>query len=286
MPSIRNLRLQDWKPYVDIIKKYFGLNHPSLGLELEFVNKGIDPDRTFTIKELIHSDSIGRVFDNYFPNAQSRDAFVCFLWLVGNLYYGDNISLYDQAMFENIEDDLYWSTIEQEILHLYIFMQKHTSAEPVNVRIGKESIKIDNTNAWLQAILNNHVFPNCLPNVQNSSEAEALLLKKGKGAGAPLKHPEVNTIVNGVANLFFDEGLVTENAPLNLCGFLKQYLVLMNLIAEGDTTIDEEWIKAQIHNFKKKSKDPRLFTSESKEVSLEELKEIGNYPVKWAFSHK
>lgn len=278
----RHLLLKDIKPYVDVIKQYFGLNHPNLDLELLIVERGIDDERTFALTEFITKDEVETVFDELFKGAEHGDSFVSLLWLVGNLFYGNSINLYEQYLYENVEDDIIWSTIEQELLSLYIFMQKHTLAETVTIKIDQETLNLPNTNTWVQAILNNHVFPNCLPKIHNSAEAEALLWRK-KGAGAPPKHPEVNAIMNGIANLFLDNELIKERAPRNLCRFIKRYLTLMRLVDSDDSIIDEEWIKSQIHNFRKKSKDPRLATPEIKDVSPEELKDAGYYPVKWAF---
>ena len=282
--QIIQLLLKTLKPEVALIKRYFGLNHPNLDLELLIVEKGLDPERTFPMTEFIPAEEIGRAFDEFFADAQQQEAIVRVLWLVGNLYYGDSVKAYEQYFCEETEDDLFWSTIEQELLQLYIFRQKHKAAGPVTIKVGKESLEIPNTNGWVQAILDNHVFPNCLPKTHSAADAEQLIWKKD--AGAPVKHPEVNAIVNGVATMLFDFQVIKERAPMILCRFIRKYLVMMELISEGDPTLDEEWIKSQIHNFKKKSKDPRFPTREIKEVSPEDLKEAGYYSVKWAFSRE
>ena len=93
--------LKDIKPFVEPIKKYFGLNHPSLELELDAMLRD-DKDknkneRTYLIVENVDFELLGALLGKSFPELESEriDYYQNLLWLFCNLYYGKSNDAYE-----------------------------------------------------------------------------------------------------------------------------------------------------------------------------------------------
>ena len=265
------------RPHVEPIKKYFGLSHPNLELELLLLDR--DPDRMFKMPEYIRGEEIKKAFKKAFPDEGLTETQLDFLWLVANLYFYKSHDNYEFARREE-SGDFEWYPIEQDLLKLYSFFEENTDGGELTLKIGKRSLQLDNEFAWLQSVFKKQVFPKCLPGIHSKAEADALTA--GKKAGRPTVRTKENAIVCGLADYFSDEGLIKERAPKSLCEFAKKYLEMMWLIEDGDQTVDEDWIKAQINHHKKNSKDARFWTPEIRSLTLEEMGQITD-PMSWIF---
>ena len=264
------LKLAEMKPYVERIKEYFGLNHPNLDSELLLLED--DPEREFKLTAYVTYDEIKNAFIKAsFNQVGDVEEYVSLLWTVANLYYGDLFQRYEEYEMEEEEDYLRWKCIEEDIVQLYRFMANHKTEEPVTVKIGSDSIELKDYFRWFQALMDYHLFPNCIPDVTSVEQADKFLKKD---QGRKIENKVASAIINGVANLFKDEGLVTARAPKNLCQFLQRLLTLMDLKDSGGREYKEDVIKSTINNIQRQKGDPKIFTPEIREVSIEELKII------------
>ena len=279
IPRVIPVRLKDVQPYVDPIKKYFGLSHPNLELEMFLLDR--DPERKFEFTESVSQEEIVAALKSEFPDIVFTEFQKDLLWLVANIYYGTSYDDYNYYM-EYEEGCPQWCPIEQDILRLYSFMAGHQGEEKVTIKMGKDTITLSNVYAWVQSVVEKQILRNCLPDVHSKEEAEARINKTK--AGHPEQRTKENAIVNGVALFFADEKLIEGRAPKNLCAFIKKYLEMMGLIKPGDSTVDEDWIKSQINNFHKKGKDSRFWTPEITTPTLEELSKPD--PMNWVFPIK
>lgn len=265
-----SLRLEEMKPYVEKMKDYFGLNHPNLDMELLLLED--DPEREFKLTAYVTYDEIRDAFIKAsFNQVGDVEEYVSLLWTVANLYYGDLFQRYEEYEMEEEEDYLRWKCIEEDIVQLYRFMANHKTEEPVTVKIGSDSIELKDYFRWFQALMDYHLFPNCIPDVTSVEQADKFLKKD---QGRKIENKVASAIINGVANLFKDEGLVTARAPKNLCQFLQRLLTLMDLKDSGGREYKEDVIKSTINNIQRQKGDPKIFTPEIREVSIEELKII------------
>lgn len=265
-----SLRLSDMKPYVEIIKEYFGLNHPYLDMELLLLDD--DPDREFKLIAFVPYDDIKKaLLDASFNVGEDIEEYTSLLWTVANLYYGDMYQRYEVAAMEEADDYLRWNCIQEDITRLFAFMGNHKSEEHINIRVGNDSVELDNPFRWFQSLLDNHLFPNCIPDIKDVQQANQVL---SRAKGRKIDNKVATAIVNGVASFFKDEGLITARAPKNLCSFLWKFLVMMKLKDASDYLFSESSIKNWINNIRGQKDDPKIYTPEIREVSIEELKEI------------
>lgn len=264
-------------------KKYFGLYHPNLSLEMELLDD--DPERECRVSEFVTMEDLKEILQPSFTSLIEDKVFLNLLWFVSNLYYGKSVENYTQCFDEDCQDDLEWNAIKKDIAKLYSFMADHKTEEPVTISIGKDKVVLDNHDSWFQGLTENQLFLNCIPEITDKAQAEELLEKK---PGRPKTRRVVNMIVNGMARLFADEGWIEGRAPKSLCTFIKRFLELMDLINKDDVFVTEEWIKAQISNLQKPGKDARLDTIECEDCSIEELKVVpqSTRALNWLFPKK
>ena len=278
-----SIPLKNLVPYVEMTKKYFGLYHPSLSLEMELLDE--DPERECPMSEFVTMEDLKGILQPSFASLVEDKVFLNLLWFVANLYYGKSVENYTQCFNEDIQDDLIWNVIKEDIAKLYSFMADHRTEEPVTISIGKNKVVLDNYFRWFQGLTENQLFLNCIPEVTDKAQAEELFAKK---PGRPKTRREVNTIVDGIARLFADNGWIEGRAPKSLCTFIKRFLELMHLIEKDDVFVTEEWIKAQISNLQKPGKDARLDTIECEDFSIEELSAVSKSTraLNWLFHKK
>ncbi len=265
-----SLRLSEMKPYVEIIKEYFGLNHPNLDMELLLLDD--DPDREFKLISFVPYDDIkNALLDASFNMGQDIEEYSSLLWTVANLYYGDMYQRYEEVAMEEADDYLRWNCIKEDITRLFAFMDNHKSEEHISIKVGNDTVELDNPFRWFQALMDNHLFPNCIPDIKNVKQANQIL---AKAKGRKIDNKIATAIVNGVATYFKEKGLITARAPKNLCSFLWKFLVMMKLKDSSDYLFTESSIKNWINNIKGQKDNPKIFTPEIREISIEELKEI------------
>jgi hypothetical protein len=267
----QDLILKNLRPYINEIKKYFGRERPDLEWEMALLDD--DPERTYEMIEYVTTKEIEDLLDKFIPISENKGVYVDLLWLVANLYYKDSHSLYQDHIQNDLDQDnntLRW--IQKDIMRLYLFLQDHPKECPMTISVGKDKVELNDAFGWFQSVMAHHVFPNAIPDIKTKEDAESILRKK---AGRPETRTEVNAIVNGIARMFADDGLVKGKAPKELCLFIQQFLVKMELIEEDDKTVTPEWIKAQISNLSKPGKDPRFDSfGEVEECSFDDLKMV------------
>jgi hypothetical protein len=165
-------------------------------------------------------------------------------------------------------------------------MQEHKNSEEVTIQFGKgqsNKVTLNNTFRWFQGLLDNHLFPNCIPDISSREQAKESLARK---AGRPEANKVVNAMVNGLANLCKDEGVITASVPKLLLCFIYDILLVMELVRPDDNVVTLDWIKAQISNLKKAGKDARIFTPETRTCSPTETPIIPEYEKRldWLFN--
>ena len=265
-----SLKLAEMKPYVEIIKKYFGLNHPTLDMELSLLED--DPDREFQLYAFVTYDEIkDALIKASFNPVEDLDEIVRTIWTVANLYYGDLYQRYEAYKMAEADDYLRWNCIKEDLVRLYRFMSHHKTDEHITIKIGTDNTEINNYFQWFQALLDYHLFPNCIPDITCVDKADKFLMKE---QGRKVDNKIASAIINGIANLFKDRGLITARAPKNLCSFLQRLLTLMDIKDSSGRLYKEDVIKSTINNIQRQKGDPKIFTPEIKEVSIEELKSI------------
>ena len=272
------------KPYVEIIKRYFGLNHPNLDWELLLLDD--DPEREFELVAFIPYDDIKKaLIDASFNMGEDVEEYTRLLWTVANLYYGDSYQRYEEAAMEEADDYLRWNCIKEDIVRLYAFMDGHKTEEHIIIKVGQESVELANPFKWFQSLLDNHLFPNCIPDIKDVKQANQILVKS---RGRKIDNKVATAIVNGVATYFKEKGLIAARAPKNLCSFLWKFLVMMKLKDASDYLFTEASIKNWINNIQGQKDDPKIYTPEIRKVSIEELNEIPLYvrADRWLFHPK
>lgn len=267
---VYDIKLEVMKPYVDLMKKYVGLNHPQLDWELMLLDK--DPERLFQLTAFVPHEIIRKAFEeSSFNPVGNSDVYISFLWMVANLYYDNSYQLYEDAIMEDEWDYLAWEATRKDIVMLYRFISNHQSSEPVSIRIGSDTLEVDNHFKWIQALLKNQLFPNCIPDITSVEQADKDL---AKAKGRKTESKVATAIVNGIANFFKDEGLVNTRAPKNLCSFIRKLLIMMKLKDAGDKTFSDTIVKNWINNIQKQKGDPKIFTREIKRATIDDLKKV------------
>lgn len=283
MVYIYDVPLKAIEYYAVYIRKYFGLYHPNLDLDLELLKN--DPDRTFKLYEVVLHDEIEVAFDEggFTYEEGTRRGYLELLWLVANIYCFNYYQRYqDYYTYEVEYDSLLWETVKDDILKLYIFLQDHMAEAPITIKIGGKKVVISDYDGWFQALMNNHLFPKCLPEIHSKDQA---LKKLKKSPGRKVQNKLAVAIINGIATLFYDEGLVTERAPKNLCIFIRRYLVMMEILDLDYSVINEASIKSAINYASKKKTDPRLPSRPVTDATIEDLRLSGFIPEeRWLFS--
>lgn len=280
--NVYHLPLRDMEPYVNLVKQYTGLFHPSLEPELALLE--VDPDRSFELYEYVLHVDIETAFDegHFTCDTDLRRVCIDLLWLIANLYYGDFYQQYQDYFNDMVSDELTWDEIYDDILRLYAFMHDHKAAVPIEMKYGKEKVVIMDTEGWFQALMDNHLFPKCCPEIKSK---EQVIERFRKSAGRKVENELAVAIINGVAKFFADKELIKGQAPKNLCSFIRQYLILMELLDLDYRVISETSIKSAINYAAKKETDPRLPSTEVSDATLEDLKHLGVIPgERWLFT--
>lgn len=277
------LLLKNIKPYAEGIKECFGLYHPTLNLYLDLLDDEGNDDQEIFVREYVTNEEIRQILVDSFPEKDENPRIVDFLWLLANLYYGNSIETYREKENETA-DNQQWEYIENKLLKLYCFMAEHKDAKEVTVTVGDDKLVLGNEFYWIHAILDNRVFPNCIPYVHSKEEAEALLPKKK--AGRPESREKETNIVCGLQKFFKSQGYIEGEAPKNLTKFIRKFLVLMDIIKEDDLNITENWIKSQIKNIKQSGKDTRYWTNEAEDVNVHDPSLFQTDPIWWIYPHE
>lgn len=287
-PCIKPVNIFALEPYIPLLQKYFGLPFEQLELELLAAKHDPEHEHPFEIWEYVSIENIGELLEPYFGDVEIEGDLLILLYLVANLYYEGNVAAHDSAMIEDNFQQIENAQIREEIAQLYSFMQKrksqpisgdenHIPTKQLRLVAGKEKLDIKDTCCWFEALLENYLFPNCLPDVENDEDAQKLW-KREKKAGRPARK-EVHAIINGVNNFLKDKGVVdkTVTAPTNLCKFLRDYLEAMGYLENpvDASAINSVSIKTWIHKFEEKEDKPQFADSGLKSPSsFEELEEL------------
>ena len=172
---------------------------------------------------------------------------------------------------EEEADFLRWDCIRKEIIQLYGFMANHKKETSISVKIGTDRVELNNSFGWFQALLKYHLFPKCIPDITDVEAANKALAKE---KGRKTESKVATAVVNGVSSYFKDEGLVSSRAPKNLCSFIRKMLIMMHLKDGNDKTFSDAVVKNWINNIQNQKEEPKIYTPEIREVSVEELKNI------------
>ena len=343
-------------PYFKVLDEYFGQCLPGLAIALEEIElNGESADCDWRITEHVSSPDIIKVFEDY-GIVKERDGFryIDLMWLVCNMYYGDNYNAYSKAQingadraYENIQKSsakLFlllneydssrgklllererikkdweektrefwrnrrtevrvekerewgkealngpdWKNVEEEIkkdvdgiikdemeeqLHELEEWKKIDTAydklEHVTLKIGGESVVLDNAAWWFEDLIRNHLFEHFLHDVDTVDQAKALNTK------TPGKKPEDNRItamVYGISQLFHDRGLVATKTNTNLTRFIQSILRLMDLKNNAGKLPTLQQIEKMIENLPNAKTDPKFFSASLRPASVEDLK--------------
>ncbi len=277
---VRDIPLKNMGWVIELTKKYFGFNHPSMQAEYDLIK--IDPDRTIKLYERVLYENIETAFDEgkFTYKEEDKVAYVEFLWFVANLYYGNSYQLYEDANLDMKSNVLMWEDVFDDIRAFYAFMWKHGKKNHITIKIGKDKTTLKNTDGWFDALMDNHLFPKCLPSIYGKE----LPPEESKKKGRKIKNKVATAIINGIARLFADEELIQDQAPKNLCAFIKEYLILMDILDLDYSVISGASIKSAIDYASKKEDDPRLPTIEWENATMEDLPSSGINPgEKWLY---
>ena len=289
-PSIIDIDIKLLKPYIPLLQQYFGLPFPELELEWEAAQMETNPDadHSFRMNEYVSSKTVEDLLHSNFDRIKNEDQIKSLLWLAANLYYSGNLESHEAYDTESVLDQIEQSTIREEIAQLYSYVQKRKQTQTVGVgeyafpgkpielvSDDKTVLRIDNTDCWFEAMLENHLFPNCLPDVENDEDAQMFLEKNSNAPGPKTKRVN-NAIIHGVEMFLHDQEVVDSKpaAPQNLCMFIRDYLTAMGLLDDmNEKDRAYFWINIQkrIPEFRKKDEKTKLFNVELKSVSIEEL---------------
>ena len=273
------MKYSEIRPIYNNLKKYIGTNYQQL---TDFANHDAFLDKEVNLPEFVSFDEVSKLLHKYFE-VYIPDEVVSVLWLNANVNYESKYLATQEYINDNIvdivgEDQFYWEDIQKDLLHLYVFLNQNTDAAmtPLKLSRGKRcSINIDNTLNWLTCFLNNYCFPTVLPAISTVTDAENKLKEMTKKPrGRKVERPMENAIINGVAQIATDYKLIKDEAPLNLCDFIYDYLCMMKVIKVDDPYINSERIGKQIPKLKEYVHSPVLFTPEGRIVTLEELVEM------------
>ena len=123
MVNRNEYKLNDLIVAFDAILDYYGMTDPIIRKKMAIVHNDPDKEQWVQIDERVGYDDLGRLFDlGGFETKGYREKFVTLLWLVANLYYGDNYYKAYQ-MIESSDEaiaDLRYSEVRSEVLRFYI----------------------------------------------------------------------------------------------------------------------------------------------------------------------
>lgn len=279
---VYNVPLKTVDFYADYVRQYFGLYHPSLEAELSLLDR--DPDRTFKLYEIVRHKEIETAFDegDFASEENTRRLCIELLFFVANIYSYNFYEKYKEHLIDQVSDQLLWEEVREDILRFYVFMKTIPNEGPISIKMGKSKCVIKNYDHWFQALMDNHLFHNCLPEIQ--SKEHALKVLKGN-PGRKVESELAIAIITGIARLFADAGLISGRAPKNLCTFIKQYLVMMDILDLDYSVISLSSIKSTIDYALRTGKDTRLIPTGWETVSREEMQTSEQKPgERWLYS--
>jgi len=285
--TVRSIDVRELKPYISLLQNYIGLPFPQLELECMAAERETNPEakHEFRIIESVTYEKICKLLNKHFDHIDAKSSIPSFLWLVANLYYYGNIEEQEQLDIEFTLDQREELQIREEIAQLFTFIQQRKSIQLIGdgqyglegrpIEFGSEdksSLRIHNTSCWFEALLENYLFPNCLPDVASDEDAQRIWKKKRKKVGRKSR-TNTNAIIHGVDSLFHDAGLVRGVAPTNLCEFLFDYLDTMGYLNDPTDRLSlaPSTIKTYIHNLRKETASPQFGNAVFKKASIEEL---------------
>lgn len=297
MPEV-HISLQKFQPFIPILKEYFGFPFVQIELavkasefnevlggeasELDEFLGDLFPDAKHNIgfEEYVSHEVINGLVKKHFDGVIMSAELLETLYIAANLYYYRNVPNYEYAQELDIYGQKELSIMREEIAKLYSFLHQHYekgkngSSRPISINVDKEQLVIPNTLGWLDALLENHLFPNCLPDVKSDEDAKAMWDRKKK-SGRPSR-VEINAITHGVAKLFHDRKIVEDTAPAKLCEFILDLLKEMGHIhdATDKQVITPGWIKSEIHRTKKEWDQPGFHNTPIRIATLEELNTV------------
>lgn len=287
---IRDIDVRKLRPYIPLLQEYIGLPFPQLELACLAAERETNPEAVheFRIIEFVPFTKIEEMLSKHFDPIEDNSCVPSFLWLVANLYYCGNTEAQEASDTESVLGQIERSLIRDEIAQLYTFIQQRKALRLVGDEqyglwgrpIAFESedktvLRIHNTSGWFEALLENHLFPNCLPDVANDEDAQRLWKKENRKVG---RKPRTNTnaIIHGVESFLHDVEIVKGVAPTNLCEFLFDYLDAMGYLSDPTDrySLAPSSIKAYIHNLRKETASPQLNNVVLENKSVEELSRI------------
>lgn len=288
--NVWNIDIRELKPYIPLLQKYIGLPFPELEMACVAAETETNPEaeHSFSLIERTSPKTITKLLQKYFNDVArpvDESKIVFFLWLAANIYHPGSIAEQESADIEFAFNQIEEMYVYEEIAQLYSYIQKRKSlhvcgdtvygvpGKPIEfVSDGKVSLKIHNSCCWFEALLENYLFPNCLPDVASDEDAQRIWKKERKKVGRKSR-TETNAIIHGVDLFLHDEGLVDSVAPTNLCEFLFDYLDAMGYLSDPTDRLSlaPSSIKAYIHNLRKETASPQFGNVVFKQVSIEEL---------------
>lgn len=278
MSQVR-IKLQNVKPFIPILKEYFGFPFTELELAVKASELEENPDNetSFDLEEYVSHNAICGLAKKHFNGVTMSAELLDTLYFAANLYYYRNVPNYEYAQEVDNYGQIELSIMREEIAELYSFLQRlqikgeSGPGRLVTIKVNKEKIVFPNTLGWLYALLENHLFPNCLPDVKNDEDARSIWDKRKK-SGRPSR-AEINAIVHGFAKLLHDQKVVDDIAPAELCEFILDLLMEMGHIHDetDKLVITPAWIKSQIHRTEKQWDGPGFHNTVMRSPTLEEL---------------
>lgn len=282
-----NIPASTLKRYIPLLQQYIGLPFPEPELEVAAAERGDNPDAICEIRGVEHvsHSTITMLLRKHLDQPEKPSDISYFLWLAANLYYCGNISANEDSLLNSVINQYEEKWIQEEIAQLYSFIQRRKDIarngdkefHSITFVSGDKQTKltIHNTYCWFEALLENYLFPNCLPDVTSDEDAKKIWEKEKQQPG-PKAQKDKNAIIHGVEMFLHDYGVVTNaEAPKNLCTFLYYYLDAMNLQKVSNNPEEEDkliWgIKSAIHNFRKDEDNAKFSNAGFNIVSMEEL---------------
>lgn len=224
--------------YFKVLVDYFGTN------DVEFIYACQDGDDNFPFMELVSRDKIVDLLKKYnFPIDQ--EDVITGLYMNANVNYGDAPKFCREHFFNRDRYDT-CKDIKLDLLKLYPHL-KAAGDQPLKLSFGKGQeniVKLTNAGGWLTTYLLN-AFERWMYEIDTVEKAEALYKEMSLKKTGAKKQVDFLATCLGVARLFKDYGLIEGDTTVDMCRFIKEYLVLMKA-DEKDQKKDEDTIGSNI----------------------------------------
>lgn len=208
-------------PY-QILEEYFGAGNSDIVIACE---GGVDV--TYHLIEIVSADEIIELLRKHnfeYDSSKNEDrALLWGLYMNANIHYGDIEKRRSIDILIEMSQHTDWESIQEDLIPLYALLNE-TEGKPVKVRIGKKTVKLNNTNNWFHSYL--------LKGMKIAASEEELskeIVKERKKPG-PKKNVAYASTCVGVAKLFRDCGRIEGYTTNDMCRFIREYLVLMKVI--------------------------------------------------------